>query len=82
VYDVTRGGFLPRDVLWSHLTSGLVVFAAVDSVRQVDMQVDDLMKFCFSIGGMSSQVIPDQYVVSLNELEHAQDRLGKQIKRA
>ena len=33
--------------------SGLVVFAAADSVQQVDMQVDDLMKICFSIGVMS-----------------------------
>jgi len=61
--------------------SGLVVFAADDSVRQVDMQVDDLMKICFSIGVMSSKVIPDQYVVPLNELERAQDRLVNTIKQ-
>jgi uncharacterized membrane protein len=58
--------------------SGLVVFAA--SVRQVDMQVDDLIKICFSIGVMSSKVIPDQYVVPLKELERAQDRLVNTIK--
>lgn len=51
--------------------SGLVVFAAAASVQQVDMKVDDLMKICFSIGVMSSKVIPEQYVVPLNELEHA-----------
>jgi uncharacterized membrane protein len=60
--------------------SGLVVFAAADSVQQVDMQVDDLMKICFSIGVMSPKVIPDQYVVPLNELERAQDRLVNTIK--
>ena len=43
--------------------SGAVVFAAADSVHRVDMQVDDLMKISLSIGVMSSQVIPDQYVV-------------------
>ena len=61
--------------------SGLVVFAAVDSVQQVDMKVDDLIKICFSIGVMSSKVIPDQYVVSLSELERAQDRLVNTIKQ-
>ncbi len=60
--------------------SGLVVFAAADSVQKVDMKVDDLMKICFSIGVMSSKVIPDQYVVPLNELERAQDRLVNTIK--
>jgi uncharacterized membrane protein len=60
--------------------SGLVVFAAVDSVRQVDMEVDDLMKICLSIGVMSSKVIPDKYVVPLNELDRAQDSLDT-IKR-
>jgi uncharacterized membrane protein len=55
--------------------SGVVVFAAADSVQQVDMQVDDLMKICFSIGVMSSNVIPGQYVVPLDEVERAQDRL-------
>ena len=61
--------------------SGLVVFAAAGSVQQVDMKVDDLMKICFSIGVMSSKVIPDQYVVPLNELERAQDRLVNPIKQ-
>lgn len=63
------------------LMSGLIVFAAVESVQQVDMKVDDLMKICFSIGVMSSKVIPDQYVVSLSELERAQDRLVNTIKQ-
>ena len=38
------------------------------------------MKICFSIGVMSSKVIPDQYVVPLNELERVHDRLD--IKEA
>ena len=54
--------------------SGAVVFAAADSVHRVDMQVDDLMKICFSIGGMSSKVIPHQYVVLPEEVERAKDR--------
>lgn len=61
--------------------SGLVDFAAADSVQQAGTQVDDRMKICFSIGVMSSKVIPDQYVVSLNELERAQDRLVNTIKQ-
>ena len=55
--------------------SGAVVFAAADSVRRVDMQVDDLMKIYLSIGVMSSKVIPDQYVVLPEEVERAKDRL-------
>jgi uncharacterized membrane protein len=56
--------------------SGAVVFAAADSVHRVDMQVDDLMKICLSIGVMSSKVIPDQYVVLPEEMERAEDCLN------
>ena len=49
--------------------SGAVVFAAADAVHRVGMQVDDLMKICLSIGVMSSNVIPDQYVVRPEESE-------------
>ena len=56
--------------------SGAVVFAAADSVHRVDMQVDDLMKICLSIGVMSSKVIPDQYVVMTEEVESVKDRLN------
>lgn len=48
--------------------SGATVFAAVDSVHRVDMQVDDLMKIAFSIGVMASSVIPEQYVVTSEEM--------------
>ena len=61
--------------------SGAVVFAAADSVHRVDMQVDDLMKIYLSIGVMSSKVIPDQYVVPLNEVEHARNRRTDTIKQ-
>lgn len=44
--------------------TGAVIFAAVESVHRVDMQVDELLKIRFSIGVMSSRVIPSQYVVS------------------
>jgi uncharacterized membrane protein len=60
--------------------SGGVVFAAADSVHRVDMQVDDLMKIYFSIGVMSSKVIPDQYVVSLDEVEQLNERSRIQPK--
>ena len=56
--------------------SGAVVFAAAGSVHRVDMQVDDLMKICLSIGVMSSKVIPEQYVVLPEEVERAKDRLN------
>jgi uncharacterized membrane protein len=55
--------------------SGAVVFAAADSVQRVEMQVDDLMKICLSIGVMSSKVIPDQYVVLPEEVERTKHRL-------
>jgi uncharacterized membrane protein len=51
--------------------SGVVVLAATDSVQRVDMQVDDLIKICFSVGVMSSEVIPDKYEVSRDEVERA-----------
>jgi len=57
--------------------SGAVVFAAVDCVQRVEMQVDDLMKICLSIGVMSSKVIPEQYMVSLDEVERPADHLDK-----
>jgi uncharacterized membrane protein len=56
--------------------SGAVVFAAADSVHRVDMQVDDLMKICFSIGVMSSKVIPHQYAVLPEEVERGEPRLN------
>lgn len=61
--------------------SGAVVFAAADSVQQVDMNVDDLMKIYFSIGVLSSKVIPDQYVVAQDELDRVQDHLVNTIKQ-
>ena len=54
--------------------SGVVVFAAVDSVQRVDMQVDDMMKICLSIGVMSSQLIPKQYVVLPEDLEKVKNQ--------
>ena len=56
--------------------SGVTVFAAVDSVHRVDMQVDDLMKIALSIGVMSSSVIPEQYVVAPEEVRRTGDRLN------
>ena len=56
--------------------SGAVVFAAADSVHRVNMQVDDLMKICLSIGVMSSKVIPDQYVVLPEDVERVKGRLN------
>jgi uncharacterized membrane protein len=56
--------------------SGAVVFAAADAVHRVDMQVDDLMKICFSIGVMSSKVIPHQYAVLPEEVERGEPRLN------
>jgi uncharacterized membrane protein len=55
--------------------TGAVIFVAADSVQQVDMKVDDLMKVSFSIGVLSSKVIPDQYVVPQAEVNRAQDPL-------
>jgi uncharacterized membrane protein len=51
--------------------SGVVIMAATDSVQRVDMQVDDLMKICFSVGVMAPEVIPDEYEVSRDEVDRA-----------
>jgi len=55
--------------------SGVVVFAAAESVQRVDMQVDDLMKICFSIGVLSSKVIPNQYLVPPSEVKSTKKQL-------
>ncbi|MFC1597579.1 DUF502 domain-containing protein [Planctomycetota bacterium] len=41
--------------------SGGIIFAPTSSVHKVDMTVDDLMQIYFSIGVMSSKIIPEQY---------------------
>jgi uncharacterized membrane protein len=58
--------------------SGAVIFAAADSVHRVNMQVDELMKICFSIGVMASKVIPEQYVVQ----PHSPELRGMSCSRA
>ncbi|MFH1919813.1 MAG: DUF502 domain-containing protein [Planctomycetota bacterium] len=44
--------------------SGGILFAPVKTVHCVDMTVDDLMQIYFSIGVMSSKIIPEKYVTS------------------
>ena len=44
--------------------SGGILFAPVKTVHPVDMTVDDLMQIYFSIGVMSSKIIPEKYDVS------------------
>jgi len=56
--------------------SGAVIFVATDSVHRVNMQVDELMKICFSIGVMSSKVISPQYAVRPDQLKYAKDALN------
>jgi uncharacterized membrane protein len=41
--------------------SGGILFVPVRSIHKVDMHVDDLMQIYFSIGVMSSKVIPEKY---------------------
>ncbi len=41
--------------------SGGLLFVPSDAVTTVDMTVDDVMKIYFSLGVLSSQVIPEQY---------------------
>lgn len=41
--------------------SGGLVFVPQRSIRPVEMSVDDVMKIYFSLGVLSSQVIPAQY---------------------
>ncbi len=42
--------------------SGGILFVPTNSVHKVEMRVDDLMQIYFSIGVMSSKVIPAKYV--------------------
>jgi len=44
--------------------SGAIIFVPVDKVQRVDMTVDDLMQIYFSLGMMTSKVIPQRYQVS------------------
>jgi len=44
--------------------SGGIIFAPTSSVHKVDMTVDDLMQIYFSIGVMSSKIIPEQYMTT------------------
>jgi uncharacterized membrane protein len=44
--------------------SGGIIFAPTSSVHKVDMSVDDLMQIYFSIGVMSSKIIPEQYMTT------------------
>jgi len=44
--------------------SGGILFVPAKSVHKVDMRVDDLMQIYFSIGVMSSKVIPERYVAT------------------
>ncbi|MHC4401647.1 MAG: DUF502 domain-containing protein [Planctomycetota bacterium] len=44
--------------------SGGIIFAPVEAVQRVSMAVENLMQIYFSIGVMSSKVIPQQYVAS------------------
>jgi len=43
--------------------SGGLVFVPDKAVEQVDMSIDDVMKMYFSLGVLSSQVVPEQYKV-------------------
>ena len=47
--------------------SGGIIFTPVLSVHKVDMHVDALMQIYFSIGVMSSSVIPDKYIARTGE---------------
>ena len=44
--------------------TGGILFVPVSEVHKVDMRVDDLMQIYFSIGVMSSKVIPQQHITS------------------
>ncbi len=47
--------------------SGGIVFVPTNQVEEVDMSVEDLMQIYFSIGVMSSKVIPSKYRVGKQE---------------
>lgn len=44
--------------------SGGLVFVPLATVQAIDMAVDDVMKIYFSLGVLSSQVMPDKYKVT------------------
>lgn len=53
--------------------SGGIIFAPTSSVHKVDMTVDDLMQIYFSIGVMSSKIIPEQYMTGGSPPEGSTD---------
>ena len=42
--------------------SGGIVFVPVEKVKEIDMQVDDLMQIYFSLGVMANKIIPSHYL--------------------
>jgi uncharacterized membrane protein len=44
--------------------SGGIVFAPVDSVSEVDMEIDNLMQVYFSLGVMCETAVPEKYLSS------------------
>lgn len=44
--------------------SGGIVFVPVRAVRKVEMEVEDMMQIYFSLGIMSSKVVPSRYITS------------------
>jgi len=47
--------------------SGGIMFVPVERVHSVDLTLDDLMQIYFSLGVMSSNVVPDKYIRSTAE---------------
>jgi uncharacterized membrane protein len=52
--------------------SGALVFAAVETIHCVDMPIEALMKIYLSIGVMSSNAIPEKYVIVREDSDPAQ----------
>ena len=46
--------------------SGGLIFVPADSIEEVEMSVDDLMKVYFSLGVLAPQVVPEKYKVSVS----------------
>ncbi len=46
--------------------SGGLIFVPAESVEQVEMSVDDLMKVYFSLGVLAPQVVPEKYKVRVS----------------
>jgi uncharacterized membrane protein len=59
--------------------SGAVIFVPVDDVEPIEMEVEDLIQICVSLGMMASNVVPAQYMAGLGS-DGLKPTLGPRVR--